>query len=366
MTQRLFYELSVQDDPAQQLLAVSGRCTLSGDGPAALKKDPRFTFREDGFSGQVPYQAIDFMPQDIFVVRDFYPQPLSGDLPCDFTVQLRSPRKTALATGKLTDGAFRERHVRSFALVLSDAFGHLSDRYKDIGLHCLYYPQNPALARTVLDHAKMDLAACEALLGFFPYQGLTFTPASVRWRGGCPLATGVLGLHHRPEDQVLMGNNWIITHEICHEYWGEYVRDAEPAGWLGIGLGLATDIELSQDKAMHEWDARMYREACAAGRRTAIDIPAAEFEQLMAAPEVYDYNSAVIHGKSGLIMARIKAEIGREAFFRALAGLLRDYAGRSVDRISFLNAIRDESGRDFSKVLRCWLETDGCITGDTP
>ncbi len=360
------YDLIIQDDPRVRQLIVTGKYSTPANNQATLEDDYRFTFKSGEFSGQIPYQAIDFMPQDIFVVTDFYPQPLDPSLPCDFTVRLHSPRKTALATGKMTEGAFKEENVRSFALVLSDRFEYLTDRYQDIDLRCLYYPENPALARTVLDHAKKDLAACEALFGFFPYQALTFTPAATKWRGGCPLATGVLGLHHRPEDQVLMGNNWIITHEICHEYWGEYVKDAEPTGWLGIGLGLATDHELSQDKNLHRADLQMYLKACADGKRTAIDIPLSEFEQLMATPEVYDYNSSVIHGKSGAIMAKIKAMIGKEAFFRALSKLLQGYAGRSIDRHAFLKAIRDESGRDYAKELHHWLKTDDCITGDTP
>jgi aminopeptidase N len=110
----------------------------------------------------------------------------------------------------------------------------------------------------------------------------------------------------------------------------------------------------------------MYLKACADGKRTAIDIPLSEFEQLMATPEVYDYNSSVIHGKSGAIMAKIKAMIGKEAFFRALSKLLQGYAGRSIDRHAFLKAIRDESGRDYAKELHHWLKTDDCITGDTP
>ena len=348
MAERLLYDLLVHDDPAARQLTVSCSC------------------HQGEFSQIIPYQAIDFMPRDIFVVRDFYPQPKDPSLPCDFSLRLHSPRKTALATGKLAGGAFVEQNVRSFALVLSDRFEYLTDHYQDIDLRCLYYPENPALARTVLDHAKRDLAACEALFGFFPYQALTFTPASAKWRGGCPLATGILGLHHRPEDQVLMGNNWIITHEICHEYWGEYVKDAEPTGWLGIGLGLATDFELSQDKTLHQTDQEMYRKACAEGRRTAIDIPLPEFERLMATPEVYDYNSSVIHGKSGAIMAIIRERIGRDAFFKALSRLLHDHAGRSIDRFSFLRAIQAESGQDFAHDLRHWLSADKYITGDTP
>lgn len=366
MSNRLLFDMVVYDDPDQQLLSVSGVCSSSDKTPVSLKENRDFLFVSRGdkgvaFSGQVAYKAIDFMPPGLFVVCGFYPLPAMEDLPCDFTVRLHSPRKTALATGQMSDGVFREKNVREFALVLSDAFDYISDCYHGIQLRCLYYKENPDLARTILSHAKMDLENCIKLFGFFPYQSLTFSPASTRWHGGCPMATGVLGLHHKPDDKVLMGNNWIITHEICHEYWGEFVKDAEPTSWLSIGLGLATDYEISMDKALHEEDRQAYHQACAEGRRTAIDIPVEEFAELMSNLEAYDYNSIVIHGKSGLIMARIKTDVGKAAFFNALSRLLLEYAGRSIDRRAFLKAIKDESGKDFGEHLDHWLATDQCI-----
>ena len=362
---RLLYDISVEDDAQEGRLRVSGACRATGGEGPVLAADERFVFTEGrdrcAFQGMVPYEKLAFMPEGLFVVRDFYPAPARQDLPCDVQVRLSSPRATALATGRLREGVFREDTVDSFALVLSDAFPYLTDRFEEIDLFCLHYPQNPALARTVLGHAKDDLAACVRLLGFFPYQSLTFVPGSDVWHGGAPLASGVLALHQRPDDAVLMGNNWIIAHEICHEYWGEYVRDREMTGWLSIGLGLATDAELTPDPALHQEDLRMYLEACEKGQRTAIDVPEAEFSRLMEYPDGYDYNSAVIHGKSGLIMDKIKQDIGKDAFFAALKALLGQFAGRSIDRTDFLAAIQRASGRDYTSQLNHWLATDRCI-----
>ncbi len=160
-----------------------------------------------------------------------------------------------------------------------------------------------------------------------------------------------------------MGNNSIITHEICHEYWGEYIKDAEMTGWLGIGLGLATDLELCQDSSLHTQDKTMYRKACQAGERTAIDLPCEEFQDLMKMENLneYDYNSAVIHGKSGIIMEKIQQAVGKAAFFDALTFLLREYAGQAIDRRHFLTAIQRFSGQDFSRQLADWLANDACI-----
>ena len=365
--QRLHYDIDIQDDSALRMISLNGRLTCLGGSLPQMQEDARFTCHADGqallFSASLPYEGPDFMPETLHIIRDFYPQPVERSLPCDFKVRLRSEQGTAFATGFLQEERFTENNVDSFALVLSDSFPALTDSWQGIQLRCLYYPQNQALARTVLDQAKSSLAACIELFGFFPYRALTFVPGSTRWSGGCPLATGVLGLHHKPDAKVLLGNNSIITHEICHEYWGEYVKDSEATGWLGIGLGLASDLALSGNPELHQHDLALYKKACQAGRRTALDLPLQEFEALMDLDSLteYDYNSAVLHGKSWLIMEKIQQAIGRKAFFAALSSLLQTQAGQAINREHFLAAIRRHSGQDFSRQLQAWLKSDACI-----
>ena len=60
-------------------------------------------------------------------------------------------------------------------------------------------------------------------------------------------------------------------------------------------------------------------------------------------------------------MDKIKQDIGKDAFFAALKGLLGQFAGRSIDRTDFLAAIQRASGRDYTSQLNHWLATDRCI-----
>ena len=75
----------------------------------------------------------------------------------------------------------------------------------------------------------------------------------------------------------------------------------------------------------------------------------------------YDYNTAVLHGKSAVIMSLIRERIGVVPFFSALSALLMERAGRIIDRSHFLSAIKRVSDQDFSKELADWLSTDDCI-----
>lgn len=365
--QVLFYWIDVVVIKESKTLEVSGTVQCLSTTSFEMFPDNRFSYKTEGqkllFSASIPYQKIDFMPEGLFVIQDFYPKPINDDFICDFSVGFTSSFQVSLATGVLKDGRYIERKVRSFALVFSNVFDLLEDQVADTQLRCLHYKENPDLAHTILDHAKQDIENAIHLFGFFPYRALIFVPGSVKWSGGCPLATGVIGLHYRPLDTELLGNNSIITHEICHEYWGEYVKDREPTGFLSLGLGLSTDYALNENRSLHEIDLDMYKAACKQGRRTAIDIPQVEYDSLMSLESLseYDYNTAVLHGKSAVIMSLIRERIGVVPFFSALSALLMERAGRIIDRSHFLSAIKRVSDQDFSKELADWLSTDDCI-----
>lgn len=359
---RLQYLVHLVDDPVHHHFNVTGSIRCHSSIMPEFRQHPflKYEQKDDAlhFSGQVPGSQIDYTPLGLDVCTDFYPKPMDQNLPCDFQVSIKSQRKAMYATGKLTDGFFCETNVNCFAVVLSDTFMVIADHTRGIDLRCFYYPHNQELAHTILRHAKEDLASCIDLMGFYPYQALTFLPGSAKWQGGCPVATGVLAFHHQPDDRVLINNNTIIAHEICHEYWGEYVKNAEQSNWLVIGLGLITDYHIVKEDSLHQELVGMYYEACKQNRRTAIDLPKDEINRLM---NEYDYNSAVIHGKSLVIMKNILALIGKDAFFAAMSWLLATYRGRSIRRGHFLDAVKRHSGQNLTSLLTQWLHADECI-----
>jgi len=58
--------------------------------------------------------------------------------------------------------------------------------------------------------------------------------------GGYPFATGIVAIHGQEtfkEGEPLVWWQHITSHEIGHEYWGEWVLDPDDPAWLWIGLG---------------------------------------------------------------------------------------------------------------------------------
>ncbi len=169
---RLLYEIDVTDEGKKNQLIVSGTVrAIEGQLPEMLE-DARFSYIAEEnmlrFASKIPYQTIDFIPQGLYINWEFYPRPMDLSIPCDFRVRLISHRRTALATGRLANGWFMESNVQRFALVLSDDFDYLADHDEFTQLYCLYYQQNPALARAVLAQAKADLKACRDPVWLFP------------------------------------------------------------------------------------------------------------------------------------------------------------------------------------------------------
>ena len=182
--QVLFYWIDVVVIKESKTLEVSGTVQCLGTTSFKMFPDNRFSYKTEGqkllFSASIPYQKIDFMPEGLFVIQDFYPKPINDDFICDFSVGFTSSFQVSLATGVLKDGRYIERKVRSFALVFSNVFDLLEDQVADTQLRCLHYKENPDLAHTILDHAKQDIENAIHLFGFFPYRALIFVPGSVK------------------------------------------------------------------------------------------------------------------------------------------------------------------------------------------
>gem|GEM_PF-2428793 len=87
---------------------------------------------------------------------------------------------------------------------------------------------------------------CKEWLNFYPYPFLYIIPGgSGRW-GGYPFATGIVAIHGQEtfkEGEPLVWWRHITSHEIRHEYWGEWVLDPDNPDWLRIGMGIFIDTE---------------------------------------------------------------------------------------------------------------------------
>jgi tetratricopeptide (TPR) repeat protein len=83
-------------------------------------------------------------------------------------------------------------------------------------------------------------------LGFYPFPFLTIIPSQASRMGGYPVGTGIVAIHGLEtyaDGEPPLHWQHITSHEIGHQYWGEWVLDADNPGWLWIAMGIFADSE---------------------------------------------------------------------------------------------------------------------------
>lgn len=177
--------------------------------------------------------------------------------------------------------------------------------------------------------------------------------------GGFPFATNIVSIHgqerfdEKPQDFW----RWITAHEIGHQYWGEYVLEADNPGWLWIGLGIYADREYSHARGLseeiHQGFFNRYIQGMRDGVDTTVERP---LEQL--ATINFDHNNNVIHGKGFAIISALESVIGCDAFRRAYQRCLQTFGGKRLGARKFQEVCEEETARDLEWFFKQWLRTN--------
>ena len=150
---------------------------------------------------------------------------------------------------------------------------------------------------------------------------------------------------------------WITAHEIGHQYWGEYVLDADSPSWLWIGLGLYADREytracgLGVEQQVDKMN--VYTEGAWQGLDTTLALTPDQFEQVS-----FDWNNVVKHGKGFSIISALACCLGQETFDRVYQRCLKDFAGRHLGSSEFQAACEAESGCDLGWFFDQWVRSN--------
>lgn len=289
----------------------------------------------------------------------WYPK-LRWDVPTadDYTVSVDIPQGfVARVSGRLNSGVFTADHIPCFGMVISKDFPVLTETVDGVELNCFYFPENKPLAESVLATAREALLFYKDLLGFYPHNAFTVIPGSEDMSGGYPVATGIVYLHKMKSLAAYEHNNWIVTHEMGHQYFGEYVLDDEFPGWLWLGLGLSVDRELALVKnngsVYAEFDSEL-REAIREGKDTTL-IRSFEQTNLALNDETFEYYSTVCHGKSAAVMIMLQRLIGKDCYFAVLRRCLQEFGGKVLRTADFISLCEAESGTSLQWFFDDWL-----------
>jgi tetratricopeptide (TPR) repeat protein len=283
-----------------------------------------------------------------------------------FSVKLDVPAGFAVAASGRLDpktGRYENSGGRTFGIYLGKNMRSESRESEGVLITALSTEKGAKAAAACLDTAADVIKFCKEWLGFYPFSFLNIIPGgSGRW-GGYPFATGIVAIHGEEtfkEGEPLTWWRHITSHEIGHEYWGEWVLDPDDPAWLWIGLGIFMDTEYMMSRGFDPerragWMGN-YLDGLRVYYDMTVDIPPARVEKIR-----YDHNNTVIHSKGPSIIFALDSVLGREEFIRIYKKGLREYGGKRLGWKEFQRFCERESGRDLGWFFDQWVRSNAYL-----
>jgi aminopeptidase N len=149
--------------------------------------------------------------------------------------------------------------------------------------------------------------------------------------------------------------NWIIAHEMAHQFWGNSITCARWADfWLNEGMAVFMAAAFDE----HRWGREAYeRDLKDARARYQVAVDAG-----FDVPMTFDgdfpslrIKRAVVYSKAALFLDVLRTAMGEQAFWAALKNYSRVYAGGLATTGDFERLFESESRADVSQLFRSWV-----------
>ena len=321
---------------------------------AGLVLDATFSMKTGGAQGRLEFSS-----------SEWYPRLWWDGLPShdSFSVKLDAPAGvTVAASGRLDPktGRYEAAAARTFGLYVASGLKAAS-REVDGVLITSYFTEKGAKAAAVcLETAADAVRFYKGWLGFYPFPFLNIVPGGAgRWGGG-PVATGIVAIHGL--ETYVDGESprhwqYITSHEIGHEYWGEWVLDPDAPAWLWIAMGIYADTEFMTVRGFDpdrraEWMGN-YVNAIPMYYDTTLDAPP-DRERTVR----FDFNNTVIHSKGPAAIFALDSVLGRDVFMRIYKRCLREFGGQRLGWRDFRTVAEKESGQNLAWFFDAWVRSN--------
>jgi aminopeptidase N len=150
------------------------------------------------------------------------------------------------------------------------------------------------------------------------------------------------------------GEDWLIAHELAHQFWGNLVTCADWTHfWLNEGLTtfmVAAWKEQRWGRQAYERELGLWRTRHQAAVQARFDVPLT----FAGAYPSLRIKRAVVYSKGALFLARLREVMGERAFWAALARYTRRHAGGSAGTEDFQRIFAAGTDQDLSGLFDEW------------
>ena len=149
--------------------------------------------------------------------------------------------------------------------------------------------------------------------------------------------------------------DWVIAHEMAHQWWGNLVTCASWSEfWLNEGITVFMTAAWKQAR----WGEAAYQRELDFARQRWQRAKDAGFDKPLAWPGEYPslrLRRAVQYSKGALFIEALRNELGEPMFWAGLARYTRDNAGRAVRSFDLQAALEASAGRSLQPLFDRWV-----------
>jgi aminopeptidase N len=295
----------------------------------------------------------------------------SQDAPGDkarFELSLRLPAGIgSLSVGRLrsikaeTDGSrvhlWRETRPYS-AYLYGFAAGHFREARARQGRAVLSYlspTASPQEMKALLSTTEAMVRFLEAKAGL-PLPVRRYTQLLVSGDEAQEAATySVIGLKQIEPILSDPGNDWVVVHELAHQWWGNLVT-ARNWDHFWLNEGIVTFMTAAWKE--HRFGRAAYVAELDIARRRLARLKEAGGDRPLAFAGPYPSLAArrsVQYSKGALFLDHLRTQLGEDSFWNGLKSFTRTHAGGVVESRDFQRAFEKASGRDLSAMFDEWV-----------
>jgi len=209
----------------------------------------------------------------------------------------------------------------------------------------LAYPEHRGLAAASWAHTPEMIRTFEDRFGPYPFPSEKYGMAEFSWGGGMENQT--LTSYGEYLVDGTDENDWVIAHELAHQWWGD---DVTCATWEDIWLneGFASYCEalwyesVGGIEAYRDWIRRMWWP----------DFPGP------IVPPIYDFGGTV-YFKGAWVLHMLRGVLGEQTFFAGMREYRRRHAYGNATTEDLIQAFEESSGRDLRWFFDRWVYGTG-------
>jgi len=280
-----------------------------------------------------------------------------------YSVKVELPADVIVAASGRLDpktGRFEAAAAKSFGLYFAPGLKMESREVEGVRINSYFTDKGAKAAAVCLETAVDAVKFYKEWLGFYPFPILNIIPGGPgRW-GGYPVATGIVAIHGL--ETYVDGESpqhWqhITSHEIGHEYWGEWVLDPDMPAWTWISMGIFADTEYMTVRGYDperraKWMGN-YINAIPMYYDMTLDAPPDREDAVK-----FDFNNTVIHSKGPAAVFALDSVLGRETFMKVYKRCLREYGDKPLGWRRLRTVAEEESGQSLGWFFDAWIRSN--------